>query len=215
MTAPSSSPVRGVRRVELTAADPEPVADFYAHLLGWVVIAEPGGVFSGWVGDRLAVRVRPGGDGFHVVFAGGDPRGLRAGASVDRGRVLHGPWAPQPRPGEPCWVEYAGAADDDYWAGELGWRSRTPDEPFTVYDTAVGHRPVAGRLAAGGQGWLCYFSVPDVAQAASVAARTGGRVVVPPGEGPTGLAARLADPSGARFAVVQDPPGWGGAWHGG
>ncbi|CCH31580.1 VOC family protein [Actinosynnema sp. NPDC047251] len=233
MTGPSSSPVRGVRRVELTTADPEPVADFYAHLLGWVVIAEPGGVFSGWVGDRLAVRVLPGGDGFRVVFAGPDPRGLRDGAAVDRGRVLHGPWAPPPRAGEPCWAEFSATspvvssdtpsgtssdtpfgADDDYWTGELGWRCRTPDEPYTVYDTAAEQRAVAGRLAGeGDQRWTCFFAVPDTDKTAAVAAETGGRVVVPPGERPTGRVAVLEDPSGARFAVLQDPAGWGGAWH--
>ncbi|MEV0679323.1 VOC family protein [Actinosynnema sp. NPDC050436] len=224
MTGPSSSPVRGVRRVELTTADPEPVADFYAHLLGWVVIAEPDGVFSGWVGDRLALRVRPGGDGFHVVFAGPDPRGLCEGASVDRGRVLHGPWAPPPRAGEPCWVVCTGQAGDDGdddraddWAGELGWVSRTPGEPSSVYD--VEGRAVAGRapdISSGGAAagrWLCHFAVPDADKAATVASETGGRVLTPPEQVPAGLVATLADPAGARFAVLQDPPGWGGSWH--
>lgn len=236
MTGPSSSPVRGVRRVELTTADPEPVADFYAALFGWVVIAEPEGVFSGWVGDRLATRVLPAatgsgegvGSGFRVVFAGARPRGLREGAAVDRGRVLHGPWAPPPRAGEPCWVEFAGRAEDDYWTGELGWRSRTPDEPFTVYDTGTADetddgdgpgggsgvgRAVAGRCTAGEQRWRCYFAVPDVAKTAALAAETGGLVVAEPEQGPTGLAASVQDPCGAVFAVLQDPPGWGGAWH--
>lgn len=213
MTGPSSSPVRGVRRVELTTADPEPAADFYAHLLGWVVIAEPDGVFSGWVGDRLAARVLPGDDGFRVVFAGTGPRGLRGGASVDQGRVLHGPWAPPPRAGEPCWVEFAGAADDEYWTGELGWRGRTPDEASTVYDTPVEQRAVAGRLVADGQRWVCYFAVPDVVKACALAEEAGGRVVAAPGEASLGLVASIADPAGAVFAVLQDPPGWGGAWH--
>jgi len=214
---PSASPARGVRRVELTTADPEPIADFYAHLLGWVVLAEPDGGFSGWVGDRLALRVRRGGDGFLVVFAGARRDGLRDGAAVDRGRVLHGPWAPRPRPGEPCWVEFAGAADDAYWTGELGWRARTPDEPFTVYDTPAAHDPagrraVAGRRAADRQRWLCHFAVPDTARTAALAEQAGGRVLDPPTRTPTGLAASIADPAGAVFAVLQDPPGWGGTW---
>ncbi|MBB5953444.1 hypothetical protein FHS29_000014 [Saccharothrix tamanrassetensis] len=213
MSGPSASPARGVRRIELSTADPEPIADFYAHLFGWVVIAETDGTFTGWVGDRLALRVRPGGDGFRVVFAGPGPRELRQGAAVDQGRVLHGPWAPEPRAGEPCWVEFMGTADDPYWAGELGWRTRSPDEPFTVYDTPREHRAVAGRLVGERQRWLCYFAVPDTAGTAGLAADLGGRVVVPPTEVPTGLVASLADPAGAEFAVLQDPPGWGGAWY--
>ncbi len=207
----SPSPSRGVRRVELGAAEPEPTADFYAFLLGWVVIPEPDGVFSGWVGDRLALRVRPGEDGFRVVFAGTEPRELREGAAVDSGRVLHGPWAPEPRPGEPCWVEFMGTADDAFWTGELGWAARTPDEPFTVYDTE--ERAVAGRLVADGQQrWVCYFAVPDVAKACEVAAETGGTVLIGPTEVPTGVVASIADPAGAVFAVLQDPAGWGGTW---
>ncbi|WP_433274208.1 VOC family protein [Actinosynnema sp. CS-041913] len=213
MSGPSASPARGVRRIELATADPEPIADFYAHLLGWVVLAEPDGAFTGWVGDRLAARVHPGEDGYRVVFAGAGPRGLRAGASVDQGRVLHGPWAPGPRAGEPCWVEFTGAADDGYWTGELGWEARTPDERFTLYDTP-GEQPraVAGRLVGERQRWTCYFAVPDTAKTAALAAETGGEVLVPPTEVPTGLVASIADPAGAVFAVLQDPPGWGGTW---
>ncbi len=213
MSGPSASPSRGVRRVELNTADPEPVADFYARLFGWAVIAEPDGAFTGWVGDRLALRVQPGDDGYRVVFAGPAPRDLRDGAAVDQGRVLHGPWAPGPRSGEPCWVAFMGTADDDYWAGELGWHTRTPDEPFTVYDTPEGHRAVAGRLVGERQRWMCYFAVPSIAGTVALAAEGGGQVVVPPTDVPTGLVASIADPAGAVFAVLQDPPGWGGAWH--
>ncbi|NUS64959.1 MAG: hypothetical protein HOY78_14720 [Saccharothrix sp.] len=210
MSEPAPSPSRGVRRVELAVPDPEPIADFYAYLLGWVVIPEPDGVFSGWVGDRLALRLRPGADGFRVVFAGGRPRELREGAAVDSGRVLHGPWAPEPRPGEPCWAEFMGAADDAFWTGELGWSARTPDEPFTVYESDA--RAVAGRLVGERQRWVCYFSVPDVAKVCEVAAETGGSVAVGPTEVPTGVVASVVDPAGSVFAVLQDPPGWGGTW---
>lgn len=209
-----ASPARGVRRVELGTTHPEPTADFYAWLLGWVIIAEPDGSFTGWVGDRLATRVHPGDTGWRVVFAGPDPRDLDHGAAIDRGRVLHGPWAPQPRPGEPCWVELMGdPAGDDYWTAHLGWHVRDPDAEFTLYD--AGHtdrRPVAGRLATARGGWTCYFAVPDVTKATEVAQELGGSVVTAPTEVPTGMVAALADPAGAVFAVLQDPAGWGGTW---
>jgi uncharacterized protein len=204
----SAVPARGVRRVELGAADPEPVSDFYAALLGWVVIAEPDGGFTGWVGDRLAVRVRPGDDGFRVVFSGAQALDLGGGAALDRGRVLHGPWAPEPRPGEPCWVEFTGDALP--WAGRVGWRARTPDEAFTVYDHD--DRAVAGRSAGEGRRWTCYFSVPDVAAAVDEAVSMGAAVVTGPADVAAGFTASLADPSGAVFALLQDPPGWGGTW---
>ncbi|MFD1149160.1 VOC family protein [Saccharothrix hoggarensis] len=214
MPGTPDSPARGVRRVELSTPSPEPIANFYAHLFGWVVIAEPDGTFTGWVGDRLATRVGPGDPGWRVVFAGAEPRDLKPGAAVDQGRVLHGPWAPPPRPGEPCWVELMGhPGDDDYWTGELGWHVRDPGADFTLYDAHAGddHRPVAGRLTADG-GWTCYFAVPDVARAVADATGFGGTVLIGPRDVPTGTVAAIADPAGSVFAVLEDPPGWGGAW---
>jgi predicted enzyme related to lactoylglutathione lyase len=212
------SPARGVRRVELSTTDPEKTAQFYAHLLGWVLIAEPDGSFTGWVGDRLALRVRAGDPGWLVVFAGREPRDLRDesghSAAVDQGRVLHGPWAPEPRPGEPCWVELmADPGVDDHWAGELGWRVRDPGAEFTLYDAHVAddRRAVAGRLTAPG-GWTCYFAVPDAARTAAEATEFGGRVLIGPKEVPTGVVAAVADPSGSVFAILENPAGWGGAW---
>ena len=214
MPGTPDSPARGVRRVELSTTDPEPIAEFYSHLLGWVIIAEPDGSFTGWVGDRLATRVQPGDQGWRIVFAGAGARDLDGGAAVDSGRVLHGPWAPQPRSGELCWVELMGSAQsDDYWAGELGWQVRAPGGEFTLYDATVAddRRPVAGRLAAPG-GWTCYFAVPDVASAIAEATDMGGTVLIGPKEVPTGVVAAVADPAGSVFALLENPVGWGGTW---
>ncbi|HEX6345401.1 hypothetical protein [Umezawaea sp.] len=214
-----SHPARGLRRIELTTDAPEPTADFFSQLLGWAVLPEPGDVFGGWVGDRLAVRISPGEpNGWRLVFAGLPVRAVDPGVSVDRGRVLHGPWAPEPRPGEPCWVELLGVADaDERYADELGWHVRDPEEPFSLFEAEFdGHRrPVAGRLTADtglAAGWTVYFSVPDVAAAVASATDLGGSVVVAPREVPTGLVASIADPSGAVVALLQDPVGWGGTW---
>ncbi|HWO58842.1 MAG TPA: VOC family protein [Umezawaea sp.] len=214
-----SHPARGLRRIELTTDAAEPTADFFSQLLGWAVLPEPDDVFGGWVGDRLAVRISPG-DAvrWRLVFAGTPVRALEHGASVDRGRVLHGPWAPEPRPGEPCWVELLGIDDaDDHYATELGWTARDPEEPFSLFDVDLDGtpRPVAGRLTADTglpPGWMVYFSVPDLDAAVASAADLGGSVVVEPREVPTGLIASIADPAGAVVTLLQTPAGWGGAW---
>lgn len=214
MPGTPDSPARGVRRVELSTTRPEPIAEFYAHLLGWVIIAEPDGVFTGWVGDRLATRVHPGTPAWRIVFAGTGTRDLDPGAAVAPGRVLHGPWAPQPRPGEPCWVELRGDPDtDEHWAAELGWQVRDPGGEFTLYDAAIAgdRRPVAGRLTAQG-GWTCYFSVPDIVAACADATDMGGTVLIGPREVPTGVVAAIADPDGSVSALLENPAGWGGTW---
>ncbi len=214
---PQLYPARGLRRIELTTDAPEPTADFLAQLLGWAVLPEPGDVFGGWVGDRLAVRIGPGtSTAWRLVFSGTPAREVGHGAAVDRGRVLHGPWAPEPRPGEPCWVELLGIADAHY-ADELGWRARDPAEPFSLYDAEFDGvaRPVAGRLTADtglAPGWTVYFAVPDVPAAAAAATNLGGTVVVEPREVPTGLVTSIADPAGVVVTLLQAPAGWGGAW---
>jgi hypothetical protein len=202
---------RGLRRIELHTGAPEPVVEFYAGLLGWAVLSEPSEVFGGWVGDRLAVRVLPGpAAGWRLVFSGTPARALSHGASVDQGRVLHGPWAPPPRPGEPCWVELMGVPDAGDVATELGWLTRTPGEPFEA-DLDGTSRPVAGNLAEGPvKGWMPYFAVPDVAEAAATAPDLGGTVLVPPTTVPTGLATSIADPAGTVATLLQSPAAWGG-----
>jgi predicted enzyme related to lactoylglutathione lyase len=115
-------------------------------------------------------------------------------------------------------VELLDATDaDDHYAGELGWRARDPDDPFTLYDTELDGvaRPVAGRLTTDtglAPGWMVYFSVPDVDKAAATATDLGGTVLVPTREVPTGLITAIADPAGAAITLLQAPAGWGGAW---
>ncbi|GAA3884885.1 hypothetical protein GCM10022243_57130 [Saccharothrix violaceirubra] len=206
-------PTRGVRRLELTTPDPEPVADFYATLLGWTVLAEPDGSFTGWVGDRLATHVRPHSEtAWRIVFAAGRPRELRGGAATDTGRALHGPWAPTPRPGEPAWLELHGvpAADDPYWTDELGCRPRTPDADYTVYETGADQRPLAARHTSAEGGWLAYFAVTDATAVLDTARGLDATILVDPRPTPSGTAAALSDPAGAVFAVLEKPAVWGG-----
>ncbi|MGZ3145409.1 VOC family protein [Lentzea chajnantorensis] len=197
-------------------AEPEVSVDFFAGVLGWTVIAEPGGSFSGWVGDRLAARVAVGESGWRVVFGDDGARELGDGSCVDVGRVLHGPWAPAPRAGEPCWVELVVERPDDaFWAGALGWDVEARSEDFAVFLAARqgDRRAVAGRLRTGrAPGWMTYFAVDSVEDACARVSELDGRVLLGPTTVPTGLVASISGPHGGACAVLERPRGWGGAW---
>lgn len=206
----------GLRRLELSVAEPEKTVDFFAGVLGWAVIAEPGGSFTGWVGDRLAVQVVVGEQGWRVFFGGDEPRELKAGSSVDGGRVLHGPWAPPPRHGEPCWVELmTEEPEDEYWTRELGWQVQSGADDFVLY-TSARHgdpRPVAGRLTTGrARDWRVYFAVDDLAAACATVSELDGRVLLEPTTVPTGSIASVEGPHGGACVLLENPKGWGGNW---
>ncbi|SMC83203.1 hypothetical protein SAMN05660733_01930 [Lentzea albidocapillata] len=196
--------------------------DFLAGVLGWTVIAEPGGSFSGWVGDRLAAQVVAGERGWRLVFGGDEARELTHDSSVDTGRVLHGPWAPPPRHGEPCWVEYLTSEPDEsnaYWKRELGWETAKGSRGLGLY-TSSRHgdpRPVAGSMSscfAGFFGWSLYFAVDDLEAACARASGLDGEVVSEPLSLPIGLIASIKGPRGGSCALLEKPAGWGGAWSG-
>ncbi|WP_089920636.1 VOC family protein [Lentzea albida] len=212
----------GVRRLELCVAEPESSVDFFAGVLGWTVIAEPGGSFSGFVGDRLAARVVAGDLGWQVVFGGDGARGLRANSSVDGGRVLHGPWAPPPRHGEPCWVELLTGTpgeDDEYWTRELGWEAASGARALGLFTSARhgGPRPVAGTMQSclgAESSWGVYFAVDDVEAACAQVVELGGEVTSGPGALPIGRVASVQGPHGGSCALLEKPAGWGGNWAG-
>ncbi|SHF67107.1 VOC family protein [Streptoalloteichus hindustanus] len=241
MTA--EAPVRGLRRIDLLTDDPADAARFWSDLLGWVVLSPVGPEVACWVGERQVATCRRPDEGeqpgWHVVFgSGGGPRRQRrslAGpvgvvADYDSGRVQHGPWAPAPRTGEPCWVELRVArggpdahASDGFWAGALGWEVQAGGadgslEPYAVY--RLGERAVTGRMVPEPQqrelldsGWMCYFSVADAGAAAHRCAELGGQVVVAPVTAPIGRVCVVADPDGAVCTLLERPPGWGGTLH--
>lgn len=173
------------------------------------MIAEPGGSFSGWVGDRLAVQVVAGNAGWCVVFGGDAPRGLELNCSVDSGRVLHGPWAPPPRHGEPCWVELVSSSEVGYWARELGWET-APGGVFT--SSRHGEpRPVAGSSPDGVPGgWGVFFAVDDIKAACARVSELDGEVISGPSSSPLGVVASISGPKGGVCSVLECPAGWGG-----
>ncbi|GAA4846156.1 VOC family protein [Saccharopolyspora rosea] len=207
---PSRPMARGLRWAELLSPDPVASVAFYRRLLGWEVV-QAGTTLDCWVGERRCATVRTprAGErtGWRPVFAGGTENGVLVGpdgttALIARGRALHGPWAPDPRPGELCWIELS-AADperaDAFWADTLDWsvcRRRY----------LVRGRPLAGRttdpLPDGGRGWLCCFAVRDVA-APVRGAETGERPEL-------GGSRVLVDPQGAVVGIAERET-WGGA----
>ncbi|MFD5828726.1 VOC family protein [Lentzea sp. NPDC060358] len=203
-------PSCGVRRLELSVAEPELSVDFFAGVLGWTVIAEPGGSFSGFVGDRLAARVVAGDAGWHVVFGDAGARGLRLNSSVGSGRVLHGPWAPPPRHGEPCWVELV-SAEFGFWERELGWS--VSDRVFSVSRQGES-RVVAGSSSVGAlaDGWGVFFAVDDVGAACARVSELDGEVVSSPSSvSSLGVVAAISGPKGGSCWLLERPAGWGGA----
>jgi hypothetical protein len=228
-------PVKGLRRLELRSNDPAESAEYYRRLFGWIVMPADDGTLRCWVGDRLAALIRRPVDretpGWHIVL-GGRPTALLADsagvtATLDPGRVRHGPWAPPPRHGEPCWIELMTAdTTDDYWAHHLGWILRAPGDgadikPFALFDGPddTGPRTIAGRLlvdeataADVGATWMAYLAATDITLVTDTAVAGGGTVLIDPREVPTGVMAAIADPFGTVCTLLEDPVGWGGAW---
>ncbi|TWG07554.1 VOC family protein [Saccharopolyspora dendranthemae] len=204
---PARPEVRGLRRVDLLSPDPMAAAIFYRVVLDWSPVAVQAGVDC-WVGNRRCAFIRtPRADettGFRLVFAGAPMDCSLTGpdnalVQVTKGRAQHGPQAPEPRPGEPCWAELATTDPDRadaFWTDTLGWTVNG-----ATYLSAG--RAIAGRTeATAGLGWLCYFAVTDLDEVAGHAAERGGEVqrVDHPALGKTML---LTDESGTRIGLAE------------
>jgi predicted enzyme related to lactoylglutathione lyase len=75
-----------------------------------------------------------------------------------------------------------------------------------------GGRPVAGLHGVGhalprdrGPHWMTYFEVADATAATRLLVDLGGYVLQPPHDSPHGRVAMVADPEGARFALIENP----------
>ncbi|WP_223838674.1 VOC family protein [Saccharopolyspora pogona] len=205
---PARPVVRGLRRADLISQDPIASAVFYRALLDWT-LAPTGAGFDCWVGNRrcAAMRTPRGGErpGWRPMFAGTTQDGSLTGpddavALVVKGRAQHGPWAPSPRPGEPCWVELSTQAlerADTFWADILGW-SVLADQYL------VGERPLASRTTRrpAGWGWLCYFAVKDVDAISARAPKLGGKTIYRSDHPLLGTTSVVADPTGAAIGLA-------------
>lgn len=94
----------------------------------------------------------------------------------------------------------------DFYSSLFGWTTKSHDMSNGKYtELKVGDQSFGGVVAArnGATSWLNYITVDDVDAACETARRKGGRVVVEPFEAPPGRIARLADPGGAEFFVIN------------
>jgi predicted enzyme related to lactoylglutathione lyase len=156
------------------------------------------------------------------VFAGPTKLGdaARTGSVADAEGAVFGLWEAHDaagtdiadEPGAFVWAEVWSGDQDAaarFYAGLLGLPDLPVVEGMRVVE--VGGRPVFGiwpaRLAVGVEGtgahWLAYVRVAGTDAVAARAVELGGAVHGDPDDSPFGRWSLLADPQGARFAVVD------------
>ncbi|QYX77075.1 VOC family protein [Streptomyces akebiae] len=117
-------------------------------------------------------------------------------------------------PGTPAWDELL-TVDSSLVAKFYETAFGYEEEPVVSADLdyvtlRIGGRPVAGIHGVGsalprdrGPHWLTYFEVTDPDEAADRVVELGGHVLEPVRDTPHGPVATVADPEGAKFAVVR------------
>ncbi|GAA4820193.1 VOC family protein [Streptomyces ziwulingensis] len=142
---------------------------------------------------------------------GSDPAGAVFGiwqAADHLGTSLSGP------PGTPAWnelVTYETTSVAKFYETAFGLRQEAVlAAGFDYVNLRAGGRPVAGIHGVGtalprdrGPHWVTYFEAADVTEAAAHLTDLGGRVVRPVRETAQGRVVMVADPEGARFALLQ------------
>lgn len=128
---------------------------------------------------------------------------------LDAGGAVVGLWESDDVGPGPVWVEAASAEPGQtktFYGAVLGHAHAPTDVPGTT--TLHRDGPALGAVVFAGDAlphWLVHFAVADVDAAAEAAPTAGGVVLAAPADTPWGRRAVLADPSGARFAVLGDP----------
>ncbi|MFE9626074.1 VOC family protein [Streptomyces sp. NPDC006527] len=144
---------------------------------------------------------------------GSDPSGAVFGiwqASTHLGTDITGV------PGTPAWNElltFESAIVAKFYETVFGFAREPMASADSDYVTLrVAGRPVAGINGVGsalprdrGPHWMTYFEVGDADRAAARVVGLGGHVLRPPRDSAHGRVATVADPEGARFALIQDP----------
>ncbi|GGZ33676.1 hydroxylase [Streptomyces inusitatus] len=173
------------------------------RLHGGTVLFEPMDVFDF---GRMAAFTDPSGIGFGVW----QPRDYKGLGVVGV-------------PGSLCWLELytpdtdAGLA---FYTQVFGWETSSMPYPDGSGSYPLAHPsgtggeamfagavPVSADPTGSGPHWLPYFAVLDCDATAALARETGGTVHLPPVDLPgVGRFARLTDPAGAKFAVIQGEP---------
>ena len=119
-------------------------------------------------------------------------------------------------PGAICWYELATpdlAGADDFYSTVFGWRvheaESAPGDPYFEFrhndDAVAGLLPIDHRFPTRDMRahWTVCFMVDDCAQSCDRAVDLGGVVARKPMTVATGWYARLADPAGAHFAIIE------------
>ncbi|MFF3499979.1 VOC family protein [Streptomyces sp. NPDC003247] len=119
-------------------------------------------------------------------------------------------------PGTPAWNElltFESVSVAKFYETVFGYeRERAVSGDSDYVTLRVAGRPVAGIRGLGrtlprdrGPHWLTYFEVADVEEALGLLSDLGGRVLAPARDTAHGRVATVADPEGARFALVRSP----------
>ncbi|MFJ8595050.1 VOC family protein [Streptomyces sp. NPDC093598] len=119
-------------------------------------------------------------------------------------------------PGTPAWNElltFESANVAKFYRTVFGYEEEPVVSADSDYVTLhLGGGPVAGIHGLGralprdrGAHWVTYFQVADVDDAADHLVHLGGHVLEPVHDTPYGRVARVADPEGARFALLERP----------
>jgi predicted enzyme related to lactoylglutathione lyase len=115
-------------------------------------------------------------------------------------------------PGAVCWAELTSRAPPeaaDFFRAVFGFEVK---QPFPGYhQLSVDGKAAAGILGImherrptdGIRAWMVYFQVTTTDGVAAAAAATGGRILEPVEDTPFGRLAVVADPFGARIAVIE------------
>ncbi|MEU0673040.1 VOC family protein [Streptomyces sp. NPDC006172] len=163
-------------------------------------------------GGTVAVGPLDAGDAGRLAI-GSDPSGAVFGvwqAAAHPGTAVTGV------PGTPAWnelVTYEASGLAKFYESVFGY-GRQSVEPADADQVTllVDGRPVAGVRGMGatlprdrGPHWMTYFEVTDADEALARIVGLGGHVLRPVRDGAHGRVADVADPEGARFAVVQRP----------
>jgi predicted enzyme related to lactoylglutathione lyase len=119
-------------------------------------------------------------------------------------------------PGAICWYELATpdlAGADDFYSTVFGWRvheaESAPGDPYFEFrhndDAVAGLLPIDHRFPSRDTPahWTVCFMVDDCAQSCDRAADLDGIVARKPMTVATGWYARLSDPQGAHFAIIE------------
>lgn len=151
----------------------------------------------------------PGGTMAIVADPTGGYFGLWQGDSFDGSELVN-------EAGAPCWAEASSKdtkAAGKFFATVFGLEAKRPFPKYSYVQLRADGTEVAGILGYSHEGrpkkghaaWLVYFQVDDTDAAVRVATENGGTVVEKPEDSPFGRMAILADPAGARLAVITRP----------